>query len=183
MNRFIVLRVGNIVLALYYTMGGQLAVEASSLFLWENFQSQESYWPLKYICFEKHVESEQKKLLTRPIRHICQLWFCGSGKVVDRGTMLGLSESWRPVGFHLASRCHQVHPPAEITNKASTGVLARDCCWDPTSLYLQMADEPKIRLEFLQNFVCLLSIGRPGFGSSPNPIHSNTDFFSGRFWI
>ena len=52
---------------------------------------------------------------------------------------------------------HHHLPPTEITNKAgevSTAVLARDCC--ERSLYLQMADDPKIRLEFFSNFVCLL---------------------------
>ena len=85
----------------------------------------------------------------------------------DRGTMLGLSERWT-VG--LASL--RPNPPTEITNKAGARflprVLARDCC--DRSLYLQMADEPKIRLEFLPNFVCLLSKARlgPGFGCQPN---------------
>ena len=66
--------------------------------------------------------------------------------------MRGLSESWTEQGVG-----HRHLPPTEITNKAgevSTAVLARDCC--ERSLYLQMADDPKIRLEFLLKF-CLFA--------------------------
>ena len=141
--------------------------------------------------------------------HLSTFAGSGFGKVGDRRTMVGLSERWTghrwllgldaKLSFDpLSAPCvppeNPYSPPlpprpairSEITNKACTRSLPGR--WHATAVTVAFICKWQMNQKsvwnFSSNFVCLLP--KVGLGGSrlwlpTSPIHSNTDFFSGRF--